>query len=147
MKQFFLLFGCLVAFAANSQTFNFTYDHYSCIVEDVDKTGDFYADILQLEEIPHPDKAPGFRWFRISGNTQLHLIEKDTVIRTGSKSVHLCLATDELDDFIDYLESRNIPYWDWPGEKGKVTLRSDGVRQIYLEDPEGNWVEINTAAH
>ncbi|TDQ31227.1 VOC family protein [Zeaxanthinibacter enoshimensis] len=147
MKKFILLLVCFSAFTAYSQTFSFTYDHYSCIVEDVKKTGDFYADVLQLKEIPHPDRAPGFRWFRINGNTQLHLIQKDSVIRTDSKSVHLCLATRELDEFIAYLESRDIPYWDWPGEKGKVTLRSDGVRQIYLKDPEDNWVEINTAEH
>ena len=64
-----------------------------------------------------------------------------------SKSVHLCLATQKLDELITYLEEKNVPYWDWPGKENPVTLRADGVRQIYVKDPENNWVEINNAVH
>ena len=139
-----LLFACGVLW---SQKFDFTYDHYSFIVEDLKKTGDFYADVLGLEEIPHPSDTLNFRWFRIRGNTQVHLIRKDEVQKSESKSVHLCLAIKDLDGYIEFLESRDIPYWDWPGKINTVTHRADGVRQIYLRDPEDNWVEINTAEH
>jgi len=64
-----------------------------------------------------------------------------------SKSVHLCLATEHLDELITYLEEMNFPYSDWPGKANSVTLRADGVRQIYVQDPENNWVEINNASH
>jgi catechol 2,3-dioxygenase-like lactoylglutathione lyase family enzyme len=131
----------------SSQTFDFQYDHYSLIVRDLEKTGDFYADILKLDEIPHPSASSGFRWFRIKGNSQLHLIGKDSVAMEHSKSVHLCLATQKLEEFIDHLETNNIPYWDWPGKENAITNRADGVKQIYIKDPENNWVEINTAVH
>lgn len=130
-----------------AQSFSFQYDHYSVTVEDLEKTGDFYVDVLKLKEIPHPSAQEGFRWFNIRGNTQLHLIGKDRVEREENKSVHLCLATQQLDAFIAHLEKNQIPYWDWPGKANSVTLRADGIRQIYVKDPENNWIEINTAVH
>jgi len=45
------------------------------------------------------------------------------------------------------LEKNNIAYEDWAGTKNSITNRKDGVRQIYLQDPEGYWLEINTAQH
>jgi len=147
MKQFLFLFFIAQCYIACGQTFDFSIDHSSLIVTDLKATGDFYADVLQLEEIPHPDNSPGFRWFLIHGNTQLHLIQKDTVPIKKHKSMHLCLSTQKLKAFIDHLENHKIPYEDWPGKKNAITLRTDGVQQIYLQDPEGYWIEINTAKH
>ncbi|TLP79599.1 VOC family protein [Maribacter sp. ACAM166] len=147
MKKLILLLLFISGSCASAQSFDFQYDHYSVIVKDLDKVGAFYKDILNLKEIPHPSAPSGFKWFIIQGNSQLHLIGKDSVAMEHSKSVHLCLATQKLDKLITYLEQKNITYWDWPGTKNSVTLRADGVRQIYLKDPENNWVEINNAPH
>lgn len=140
----FLILNCGLL---SAQSFDFKYDHYSLIVKDLEKVGDFYANILKLEEIPHPSATSGFRWFKIHGNSQMHLIGKDSVAMEHSKSVHLCLATQNLDALIEHLGNLNITYWDWPGKKNAVTNRADGVKQIYIKDPENNWVEINTANH
>ncbi|TQO36903.1 catechol 2,3-dioxygenase-like lactoylglutathione lyase family enzyme [Arenibacter algicola] len=129
----------------HAQSFDFKIDHSSLIVNNLDTTADFYSNILKLKEIPHPDKAPGFRWFAVQGTSQLHLIYKDTVVMKKHKSMHLCLSTPNLETFIEHLESNSVEYEDWPGTKGAVTLRSDGVRQIYLTDPEGYWIEVNNA--
>jgi catechol 2,3-dioxygenase-like lactoylglutathione lyase family enzyme len=131
----------------HSQEFKFTYDHFALEVQDLRKVGDYYRDVLQLEEIPHPSEPTGFRWFRIEGNTQLHLIGKDSVPVEDRKSEHLCLSVTDLDAFITHLNKKGIAFWDWPGHQGGITLRADGVRQIYLKDPENNWIEINTASH
>lgn len=147
MKKILVLFVLISGSFASAQSFDFQYDHYSLIVKDLEKVGAFYKEVLNLEEIPHPSATTGFKWFRIKGNSQLHLIGKDSVAMEHSKSVHLCLATQKLDELIAYLEDQKITYWDWPGKKNAVTLRADGVRQIYLKDPENNWVEINNAAH
>lgn len=117
------------------------------VVLDLSKTGDFYAEILGLEEIPHPSNPEGFRWFSIHGNSQLHLIKKETISGFENKSAHLCLATNNLPQFIEHLKQKDVPFWDWVGTKYAITDREDGVQQIYLRDPEGNWVEVNTAVH
>lgn len=139
-----LTFTC-IGLQVNAQSFNFNIDHSSLIVNNLDATANFYADILQLKEIPHPDRAPGFRWFSVDGKSQLHLIYKDTVVMKKHKSMHLCLSTPNLDGFIEHLKTSKIEYEDWPGKKGAVTLRSDGVRQIYIQDPEGYWIEVNNS--
>ncbi|HMB62372.1 MAG TPA: VOC family protein [Eudoraea sp.] len=147
MKKFLCLLFTVNCLLVSAQSFDFQYDHYSFIVKDLVKTGDFYADILGLAEIPHPANSPGFRWFSIHGNSQLHLIGKDSVAMEHSKSVHLCLATQNLDALMAHLRANKVPFWDWPGQENAVTDRADGVRQIYIKDPENNWVEINTAEH
>jgi len=147
MKKIITLLLFILGPFLTAQSFDFQYDHYSVIVKDLDKVGAFYKDVLNLKEIPHPSAPSGFKWFVIRGNSQLHLIKKDSVTMEHSKSVHLCLATQKLDGLIKSLEEKKITYWDWPGKENSVTLRSDGVRQIYLKDPENNWVEINNAVH
>lgn len=147
MKKHLFALLFLISGFVTSQSFNFKYDHYSFIVKDLEKTGAFYKDILKLVEIPHPSATSGFRWFKLNGNAQLHLIEKDSVSMEHSKSVHLCLATQDLDGLITYLKEKKVPFSDWAGTKNSVTLRADGVKQIYVQDPENNWVEINTAVH
>lgn len=147
MKKILLFYAILVWGPLFAQNFDFRFDHYSFIVEDLATTGDFYADVLGLEEIPHPTDTVNFRWFRVRGNTQVHLIRKDQVEKTENKSLHLCLSTTNLDGFIASLKAGSVPYWDWPGNPNAVTNRADGVRQIYIKDPEDNWIEINTAKH
>lgn len=147
MKKLLCLLFAANCLMINGQSFDFQYDHYSFIVKDLEKTGDFYADILKLEEIPHPSATSGFRWFKIQGNSQLHLIGKDSVAMEHNKSVHLCLATQNLYELIKHLNENSIPFWDWPGKENAITDRADGVKQIYIKDPENNWIEINTAQH
>lgn len=147
MKKVLLIIVCIVSFNLQAQSYNFTIDHTTLIVNDLKTTGDFYARIIGLKEIDHPTKDPGFRWFALQGNTQLHLIYKDTVVMKKHKSSHICLSTPLLDKFVENLNHNNIPYEDWPGKKTAITLRADGVRQIYITDPEGYWIEINDAKH
>ncbi|MFV1449980.1 VOC family protein [Maribacter sp. HS] len=147
MKKITILLFTICSTVVSAQSFDFDYDHYSVIVKDLDKVGDFYKNVLNLKEIPHPSAPSGFKWFVIQGNSQLHLIGKDSVAMQHSKSVHLCLATQKLDELIASLKEKQITYYDWPGAENSVTLRADGVRQIYLKDPENNWVEINNAVH
>ena len=38
---------------------------------------------------------------------------------------------------------QDVPVSDWPGVAGAVSVRGDGVRQIYVQDPDGYWIEVN----
>ncbi|MEM9076492.1 MAG: VOC family protein [Bacteroidota bacterium] len=126
---------------------DFQFDHQSLVVTNLMKTGDFYRDVFGFEEIPHPERKPGFRWFKMYGNSQLHLIKKEVVEFKKDKSIHLCLATTKLESLIESLMLKRITFYDWPGNENSVTHRADGVKQIYLKDPEGYWIEINDAQH
>jgi len=68
-----------------------------------------------------------------------------------AETVELALEAREfftvpsVEAFIPGLKKNNIPYENWAGEKSDVTLRVDGVKQIYFQDPDGYWIEINDA--
>ncbi|KGK29603.1 VOC family protein [Cellulophaga sp. E6(2014)] len=147
MKKLLFFFVFFMVAISHAQKFDFTIDHTTLIVNDLKTTGDFYQKVIGLKEIDHPTKDPGFRWFSIQGNTQLHLIFKADVVMKKHKSSHVCLSTSQLNEFIQNLEQNNISYEDWPGTKSAITLRADGVKQIYITDPEGYWIEINDAKH
>lgn len=51
----------------------------------------------------------------------------------------------KFDEFIKSLKEKNIPFSDWFGTPQKVSVRADGIRQVYVVDPDGYWVEINSA--
>ncbi len=130
-----------------AQKFEFQFDHQSIVVTDVNVSANFYGTILGMKETPHPDNPPNIRWFIVNGNSHVHLIQREFVPFEKNKSMHLCLSTTDLDAVIAHLEANDITYWDWPGEKNAVTTRTDGVRQIYVQDPDKYWIEINTAKH
>ncbi|MFS4455580.1 VOC family protein [Maribacter sp. 2304DJ31-5] len=147
MRKILIIIILIHSGILSAQSFDFQFDHFAIVVDDVDKSADFYKNILKLKEIPHPDRKPGFRWFVVSGNSQIHLIQKEFTPFEKNKSMHLCLATQDLDGIISHLRANNIPFSDWEGKANTVRLRSDGVKQIYIQDPDEYWIEINTAKH
>ena len=47
-----------------------------------------------------------------------------------------------LDEFRKKLDGLGVKYRDLNGG-GKMSVRKDGVHQIYFQDPDGYWVEVN----
>ncbi len=45
--------------------------------------------------------------------------------------------------FVADFRARGVVFFDWPGTADNVTARPDGFRQIYVQDPDGYWIEIN----
>ncbi len=130
------------AFASAQTNFNFKKDHDALLVKDVAVAANFYKDIMGLEEIPNGGLGDHIRWFQLNDKIQIHLIESEDPIVTH-KGVHMAINTDKLGDFMKFLSSRNIPFENWPGEKTTTNARPDKVLQIYLQDPDGYWIEIN----
>jgi len=123
----------------------FLFNHLALSVKDVNDSVAFYQKVLQLEEIENTASNSKTRWLCFSEGIQLHLIPRpDSEIKLN-QAVHFALATPDFDSFITRLEGLNIDYYDWPGTKNKVHIRKDGIRQIYFQDPNGYWIEINDA--
>ena len=138
-----LSFTCFVQ-GQDITSFNFTFNHLALSVKDVGRSADFYKKVLNLNEITNRTKMEGIRWFSIGEGKELHLISivKDNV--TVNKAVHLALTTSNFDRFIKTLEGANITYSDWPGTPNKINIRADGIKQIYFQDPDGYWIEVNS---
>ena len=121
----------------------FAIDHYAINVEDLDRSVVFYQEVFHLEEIKNGTGLSHIRWFRLGSSQELHIIQVDSLDKKLPKGVHLALAVSDFDRFRESVEKQNLPYSDWPGTPNAVSTRPDNVRQLYLQDPDGYWVEVN----
>jgi catechol 2,3-dioxygenase-like lactoylglutathione lyase family enzyme len=76
----------------------------------------------------------------------LHLIGRGKTGVVVKKDIHLAMAVSDINAFTNHLESKGVYYENWPGEAKKTNARADGVIQVYLQDPDGYWIEVNTMA-
>ncbi|MCZ6694445.1 MAG: VOC family protein [Bacteroidetes bacterium] len=146
-KMIFLITLSTISISVLGQTFELKFDHTAILVSDLQKSAEFYTDILQLSQIETPGSNQIIRWFSLGKNRQLHLVKVDNDGIKLHKAIHFSLNVANYDAFLKYLESKIIEYSNWPGEKNKFTVRADGVRQIYIQDPDGHWIEINDAVY
>ena len=131
--------------AQENTSFNFTFNHLALSVKDVNRSAAFCANVLKLDEITNRSKLEGVRWFSLGQGKELHLISTLKENVTINKAVHLALTTSNFDSFIRTLDAMSIPYSDWPGQSHKINIRADGIKQVFFQDPDGYWIEVNSA--
>lgn len=123
--------------------FTFSFNHIALSVKDVAKAVAFYQKILKFKEIPNTASNSKTRWLSMGNGTQLHLIYRpDATIKTN-KAVHFALATPNFKAVIKHLEALGIAYSDWRDTPKKDYVRNDGIQQLYFQDLDGYWIEIN----
>jgi len=126
--------------------FDLTIDHYTIKINDLERSADFYGNVLGLSEITNRTEKSYIRWFSLGNGSELHVVEGDTSNIATPIGVHLALRLSDFDNFIDHLQSHNIRPHDSKGNPDSITTRADGVRQVYFPDPDGYWIEVNEAA-
>lgn len=120
-------------------------NHIAFYVADLKISADFYEKVIGLPVIPEPFKDGRHAWFLIGPKTHLHIISGATEKLPKVKNAHLCFTVPSVDEFTTRLKQRGHGFENWAGEKMAVTNRVDGVKQIYFQDPDGYWLEINDA--
>ncbi|WP_276167143.1 VOC family protein [Zobellia alginiliquefaciens] len=121
----------------------FSFDHIALSVKDVNESLEFYQKVLQLKEIKNTASNSKTRWLSIGGKNQLHLIPRPDFQIKVNKAVHFALTTADFTSFVAYLQSSNINYTDWIDSPNRDYVRQDGIKQVYFQDPNGYWIEIN----
>lgn len=121
----------------------FSFNHMALSVKDVNASVEFYQKVLQLDEIKNTASDSKTRWLAFNDGLQLHLIPRPNSEIKINKAVHFALATTNIDSFIKRLEDLKIDYSDWLDTPNKDYIRKDGIKQIYFQDPNGYWIEIN----
>jgi len=113
-------------------------DHVAIHVEDVERSCEFYRNVLQLEQIKRPDfKFPG-AWFRLGRHQELHIIgERKDPVNSHNRGTHFALQADNLSEWEAHFQKLDHSY------RPKV-MRPDGPYQIFLKDPDGHVIELFT---
>lgn len=143
MKKLLLLsFVAAIAFATTvkAQT---QFNHLALYVVDLNKSTSFYKDVMQLEQIPEPFHDNRHSWFKISEHGQLHIISGAAQTAPHDINVHLSFSVPSVEVFAKHLDALNVKYGNWNLSSKSPQVRADGIKQIYLQDPDGYWIEVN----
>ena len=122
---------------------DFSFNHIALSVKDVNESVEFYQKVLQLKEIKNTASDSKTRWLSLNEGKQLHLIPRPDFEVKVNKAVHFALSTSDLDFVIATLNKLNIEFSDWQDHPNKIYIRKDGIKQIYFQDPNGYWIELN----
>ena len=128
----------------NDPEFSFTLQHTTVVVSDFQKSRDFYLGLLQLKEVPTDFLPENQMFVSAGGNLELHVGEVPGVEIEPSNFNHFALSVSDFDGFLAYLKDKGVIYTSLGGgEDYFVQTRADGVRQTWIQDPDGYWVEFN----
>ena len=111
-------------------------------MRDLAKSAAFYESVLGLQRIPDPFKDDRHVFLRL-GAAELHLIAGASGSSTHDIDVHMAFSVPSVDEFVARLNRSGIRWVSSKREEGQVTVRPDGVRQVYFQDPDGFWLEVN----
>ena len=141
-KSFFLILVFLSAIVYNLKA-QPQFNHITVYVVDLQKSAAFYKNALQLQEIPEPFHDNRHVWFKIGEHSQLHVVSGAKEVSPHDINIHLAFTVRSVENFSRHLDSLGIKYGNWAQTSKEPQLRPDGIKQIYLQDPDGYWIEVN----
>ena len=112
-------------------------------VTDLDRAANFYEKVLELKRIPEPFHDGKHVWFRVSEHGQLHVVSGAKEDIPHDINIHLAFSVASMDAFTKHLDAMNVKYGNWAQNDKTPQLRPDKVKQVYLQDPDGYWIEVN----
>ena len=98
----------------------------------------FYRDLIGLEVIPHEIEGNPLVWTKALDGGMVHLIEPRDGVPAG---YHVALQVDDIDAALAAINAAGIEITSGPGE------RANGQRYFFIDDPDGNRVELATAGY
>jgi catechol 2,3-dioxygenase-like lactoylglutathione lyase family enzyme len=119
-------------------------DHIALLVRDLEESAAFYTAIPGIREVPNPMGGAGFRWFEFGPGQRFHMQAGDISRTHVEKNTHFAFSAEaEFDAVLAELKARGFEWTDMQGTPGAINVRPDGMRAVFLRDPNGYWIEIN----
>jgi len=110
-------------------------NHVTYNVRDKVKALRFWEDVLGVKRIPSQVDSDRIIWLQIPSGAMIHLIE--TPDGPSIPSHHGAFEVDDIEAAQECVRSMKV-------ETTEITTRNDGQRVFFLNDPEGNRIEICT---
>lgn len=122
-------------------------DHIALLVRDLDESVAFLTGVLGLTEIANPMGGTHIRWIEIGDGRRFHVQAGDISRVHVEKQTHFALSATDFDAVLARFRRDGVPFTDMTGTPGAINTRPDGMRAIFLRDPNGYWFEINDFRH
>jgi catechol 2,3-dioxygenase-like lactoylglutathione lyase family enzyme len=128
--------------------------HFLIQTEDLEKTKDWYVEVLGMRVGPHPDFKFPVYWLYLGDVDVLHLTEggknvsenrlkylgQQSTATAGSGVVdHVAFCATGLLELIDHLQHKGVDF-------NERRANDQGLYQLFLLDPNGVKVELNFEA-
>lgn len=125
-------------------------EHFLVLTADMEKTRDFYCNVLGMREGPRPPLGfPGY-WLYLGDTAVIHIAEwqtytahsasRDIPVSTRSPGTgaldHIAFNATDYDELLAGLERTGVKMM-------KNITNTNGLRQVFLLDPNGIKLEIN----
>ena len=117
-------------------------DHVAIYVTDLQRSVAFYKDTFGFEQIPMPVTFAA--WLSMGKGVMLHIVGGRKEPVANAQWDHLSIACSDMAVMTASLDAKHIQWASMEG-KPKPAVRFDGVKQIFVKDPDGYWIEINDA--
>jgi lactoylglutathione lyase len=120
-------------------------NHLAIYVVNLQKTDAFYSSVFQLDTIPEPFHDGKHTWYSIAPGVAMHVIQGAPNPKEYYQNNHMCFSVASVDGFVQKIRAQHISWVNAQGVAGQITSRVDGVKQIWVNDPDGYWIEVNDA--
>ena len=115
--------------------------HVNLTVDDLAAATEFYRDVIGLAPAVTPDLGFPAQFFTIGTGQELHVNELADV---RPKGAHYCLRLDDFATVVARAETAgaiDVEAW------GRASRIGTGVIQLFVRDPAGNLIELNSQPH
>jgi len=145
MKKLFFAFFLLPCFLVKAQSSKAKVhiNHTAIFVVDLKRSGDFYQNIIGLDTIAEPFHDGRHLWLKTGEHAALHIIQGADKPREYYKNQHTCFSVPNFMSFVENLRKASLKFEDVSGKPNTYSSRVDGIHQLWLQDPDGYWIEIN----
>ena len=146
MKKY-ILFLCLIGIGLmsckNNKKYTAHFNHVAIYVANLEHSVEFYKNIFNFDKLKDPFNDDKHYWFKIDKNSMLHIIKGADSAKQYYINQHTCYSVYNFEEIITKLQKMNWDYYDKNQIKNTITVREDGIKQIYFKDPDGYWLEVN----
>ena len=115
-------------------------EHVAIQAADIDRSATFYREAFGLRPIAQPMRTR--RWLDLGTGLALHILDGRTAPRASNRDEHLALHVADRAPVTAWLDRHGVEWTDRAGKPRTMQTRFDGVRQIYVRDPDGYWIEV-----